>query len=261
MTADPDDFIVAIPARHGSSRLPGKPLRELAGEPLVLHVARRALAAGAREVWVATDDARVVEALAGSGVRTAMTDPGHASGSDRLAECARIAGWAEDAVVVNLQGDEPFAPAAGIRAAATALVASGAQVATLATPVEDADTLFDPNAVKLVRDVRGFALYFSRAPIPWHRDAFAGDRSRLPGDAPAGAWLRHIGIYAYRAGFLQRFAAMPPGRLERLEALEQLRILEAGIPIAVALTPEPFPPGVDTPEDLARAQARLDGSA
>jgi 3-deoxy-manno-octulosonate cytidylyltransferase (CMP-KDO synthetase) len=261
MVAVPEDFIVAIPARHGSSRLPGKPLRELAGEPLVLHVARRALAAGAREVWVATDDARVVEALAGSRVRTAMTDPRHASGTDRLAECARIAGWAEDAIVVNLQGDEPFAPAAGIRAAAAALVASGAQVATLATPVDDADTLFDPNAVKLVRDARGFALYFSRAPIPWHRDAFAGERSRFPGDAPSGAWLRHIGIYAYRAGFLQRFAAMPPGDLERIEALEQLRILEAGIPIAVALTPEPFPPGVDTPGDLARAQARLDGSA
>lgn len=253
------DFVVAIPARHGASRLPGKPLRALAGEPLVLHVARRALAAGAREVWVATDDARVVDALAGSGVRTAMTDPGHASGSDRLAECARIAGWADDTVVVNLQGDEPFAPAAGIRAVAGALLDSGAQVATLAAPVEDAATLFDPNAVKLVRDARGFALYFSRAPIPWHRDAFADDRSRLPGGVPAGAWLRHVGIYAYRAGFLQRFAAMPPGRLERIEALEQLRILEAGIPIAVALTPEPFPPGVDTPEDLERARTRLEG--
>jgi 3-deoxy-manno-octulosonate cytidylyltransferase (CMP-KDO synthetase) len=261
MSAVPDDFVVAIPARHGSSRLPGKPLRLLGGEPLVLHVARRALAAGAREVWVATDDARVADALAGSGVRIAMTDPGHASGSDRLAECARIAGWDDRAVVVNLQGDEPFAPVAGIRAAAAALAASGAQVATLAAPVEDVETLLDPNAVKLVRDARGFALYFSRAPIPWPRDAFAGDRSRLPEHAPAGAWLRHIGIYAYRAGFLQRFAALPPGRLERIEALEQLRILEAGIPIAVALTPEPFPPGVDTPEDLARAQARLDGSA
>lgn len=254
----PDDFLVAIPARHGASRLPGKPLRELAGEPLVLHVARRALAAGAREVWVATDDTRVADALAGSGVRIAMTDPGHASGTDRLAECARIAGWAEDAVVVNLQGDEPFAPAAGIRAAAAALAASGAQVATLATPVEDADVLFDPNAVKLVRDARGFALYFSRAPIPWHRDAFGGDRPRLPDGPAREAWLRHVGIYAYRAGFLQRFAAMPQGRLERLESLEQLRILEAGIPIAVALAPEPFPPGIDTPQDLARAQARFD---
>jgi 3-deoxy-manno-octulosonate cytidylyltransferase (CMP-KDO synthetase) len=261
MSAAPDDFVVAIPARHGSSRLPGKPLRLLGGEPLVLHVARRALAAGAREVWVATDDARVADALAGSGVRIAMTDPGHASGSDRLAECARIAGWDDQAVVVNLQGDEPFAPVAGIRAAAAALAGSGAQVATLAAPVEDVGTLLDPNAVKLVRDARGFALYFSRAPIPWPRDAFAGDRTRLPEDAPAGAWLRHIGIYAYRAGFLRRFAALSPGRLERIEALEQLRILEAGIPIAVALTPEPFPPGVDTPEDLARAQARLDGSA
>jgi 3-deoxy-manno-octulosonate cytidylyltransferase (CMP-KDO synthetase) len=261
MSAVPDDFVVAIPARHGSSRLPGKPLRLLGGEPLVLHVARRALAAGAREVWVATDDARVADALAGSGVRIAITDPGHASGSDRLAECARIAGWDDQAVVVNLQGDEPFAPVTGIRAAAAALAASGAQVATLAAPVEDVETLLDPNAVKLVRDARGFALYFSRAPIPWPRDAFAGDRRRLPEDAPAGTWLRHIGIYAYRAGFLQRFAALPPGRLERIEALEQLRILEAGIPIAVALTPEPFPPGVDTPEDLARAQARLDGSA
>lgn len=251
----PHDFIVAIPARHDATRLPGKPLRLLAGEPLVLHVARRALAAGAREAWVATDDARVAEALQGSGVQVAMTAATHASGTDRLAECARIAGWDDDAIVVNLQGDEPFAPAAGIRAVAATLAASGAEMATLAAPIDDADTLFDPNAVKLVRDVDGFALYFSRAPIPWHRDAFAADRSRLPeGDA---ACLRHIGIYAYRAGFLRRFAAMPPGRLERLESLEQLRALEAGIRIAVELTPEPFPPGVDTPEDLARAEARI----
>lgn len=251
----PHDFIVAIPARHDATRLPGKPLRLLAGEPLVLHVARRALAAGAREAWVATDDARVAEALQGSGVQVAMTAATHASGTDRLAECARIAGWDDDAIVVNLQGDEPFAPAAGIRAVAATLAASGAEMATLAAPIDDADTLFDPNAVKLVRGVDGFALYFSRAPIPWHRDAFAADRSRLPeGDA---ACLRHIGIYAYRAGFLRRFAAMPPGRLERLESLEQLRALEAGIRIAVELAPAPFPPGVDTPEDLARAEARI----
>ena len=249
------DFIVAIPARHAATRLPGKPLRLLAGEPLVLHVARRALAAGAREAWVATDDTRVADALEGSGVQVAMTAATHASGTDRLAECARIAGWSDDAIVVNLQGDEPFAPAAGIRTVAETLVASGAEMATLAAPVDDVETLFDPNTVKLVRDADGFALYFSRAPIPWHRDAFAADRTRLPeGDA---ACLRHIGIYAYRVGFLRRFAAMPPGRLERLEALEQLRALEAGIRIAVELTPEPFPPGVDTPEDLARAEARI----
>lgn len=252
------DFVVAIPARYAASRLPGKPLRPLGGEPLVTHVARRALAAGAREVWVATDDDRIAEALDASGVRIAMTSPDHASGTDRLAECARIAGWGDEQVVVNLQGDEPFAPAAGIRAVAEILVASGAPMSTLAVRIEDAGTLFDPNAVKLVRtggDARfGDALYFSRAPIPWPRDAFARDRETLPS---GGHWLRHIGIYGYRAGFLQRFAALPPSPLERVEALEQLRALEAGHRIAVGLTPEAFPPGIDTPEDLERAERTL----
>ena len=248
------EFVVAIPARYSASRLPGKPLRLLGGEPLVLHVARRALAAGAREVWVAADDTRIAAALEGSSVRMAMTSPMHASGTDRLAECANTAGWTEDTIVVNLQGDEPFAPASGIRAAAEALAASGADMATLATPVEDAAMLFDPNAVKVVRAENGDALYFSRAPVPWPRDAFARDRSQLPAGGP---WLRHIGIYAYRAGFLRRFAAMPAGRLEQVESLEQLRVLEAGHRIAVALAPEEFPPGVDTPEDLARAEARI----
>ena len=247
----PADFVVAIPARYAASRLPGKPMRLLAGEPLVLHVVRRALAAGAREVWVAADDVRIADALAGSGVRIAMTSPGHASGTDRLAECAALAGWGEDTVVVNLQGDEPFAPAAGIRAVADLLRTSGAEMATLATPIVDVDTLFDPNAVKLVRADNGDALYFSRAPIPWPRDAFALDRSRLPA---GGHWWRHIGIYAYRAGFLRRFAQMPPSRLEQLESLEQLRVLEAGFRIAVASTLAPFPPGVDTSDDLARAE-------
>ena len=246
-------FIVAIPARYAASRLPGKPLRLLGGEPLVVHVARRALAAGAREVWVAADDARIAQALDGTEVRIAMTSTDHASGTDRLAECARIAGWSDETIVVNLQGDEPFAPVAGIRSVAELLHASAADMATLAAPVADAETLFDPNAVKLVRAGNGDALYFSRAPIPWHRDAFARDRNELMADE----CLRHIGIYAYRAGFLRRFAKMPPGRLERIESLEQLRVLEAGFRIAVALTPEPFPPGVDTPEDLARAEAHL----
>jgi len=253
------DFVVAVPARYAASRLPGKPLRLLGGEPLVLHVARRALAAGAREAWLATDDARVAEAVAGvAGVRVAMTSPDHASGTDRLAECADIAGWDDATLVVNLQGDEPFAPASGIRAVARLLADSGAQMATLAEPVVDADTLFDPNTVKLVQAASGDALYFSRAPLPWPRDAFATDRGTLPA---GGHWLRHIGIYAYTAGFLRRFAAMPPGRLERIESLEQLRVLEAGHRIAVARAPEPFPPGVDTPEDLERAQARLAGGA
>lgn len=249
------DFVVAIPARYAASRLPGKPLRLLGGEPLVLHVARRALLAGAREVWVATDDTRIADALGGlADVNVAMTDAAHASGTDRLAECARIAGWADDTVVVNLQGDEPFAPAAGIRAVAEALGDGRAPMSTLATLVEDAETLFDPNVVKLVRNVRNEAMYFSRAPIAWHRDGFARSREVLP---DGHRWLRHIGIYGYRARFLQQFAAMPPGTLEQVENLEQLRVLEAGFPISVALSPAPFPPGIDTPEDLARAEALL----
>ncbi len=253
------EFVVAIPARYAASRLPGKPVRLLGGVPLVVHVARRALAAGAREVWVAADDARIAKALEGLDVRVAMTSSAHLSGSDRLAECADIAGWSDQTIVVNLQGDEPFAPATGIGAVADALFRSGAEMATLATPLDELESLLDPATVKLVRGVEASgwadALYFSRAPIPWPRDAFASDRSVMP----AGEYLRHIGIYAYRAGFLRRFAAMPPGRLELLESLEQLRVLEAGYRIAVALTPEPFPPGVDTPEDLERAEAWLSG--
>ncbi len=248
------DFIVAIPARFDASRLPGKPLRLLGGEPLILHVARRALAAGAREVWVAADDARIADALAGTDVQVAMTASTHASGSDRLAECAVIAGWPDDTVVVNLQGDEPFAPAAGIRAAAGILIASGAEMSTLAAPIEDADTLFDPNVVKLVRAVSGDALCFSRAPLPWPRDAFASGRGTLP---PGNHWLRHIGLYGYRAGFLRQFASLPPTPLEQIESLEQLRALEHGHRIAVAMTPVPFPPGIDTPEDLERAERQL----
>ncbi len=257
MTDLQEPFVVAIPARHDATRLPGKPLRLLGGQPLVLHVAQRALAAGAREVWVATDDERVARALDGSGVQVAMTAASHASGSDRLAECAGIAGWDDRTLVVNLQGDEPFAPPSGIRAVAAALSASGHPMATLATPIDEAEQVFDPNAVKVVLADNGDALYFSRAPLPWHRDGFARSRQVLA-EAPA-PFLRHIGIYAYRAGFLRTFAALPPGRLERTESLEQLRALEAGFRIAVALTPEAFPPGVDTPEDLARAQRHLDG--
>lgn len=248
-------FVVAIPARYASTRLPGKPLRLLAGEPLILHVTRRALEAGATAVWIATDDQRIADALGNSEARIAMTSPDHASGSDRLAECARIAGWSDDTVVVNLQGDEPFAPAEGIRAVAQTLLGSEAEMATLATPITDAVSLFDPNVVKLVRRDNGDALYFSRAPVPWARDAFAADPETLPmGD---NVWLRHIGIYAYRAGFLQRFTELPQGRLERIESLEQLRVLESGHRIAVGLAPAAFPPGVDTPEDLERAERHI----
>ena len=244
------DFVVAIPARYAASRLPGKPLRLIGGQPLILHVARQASQAGAREVWVATDDTRIAEALAGSGVQVAMTSPTHTSGTDRLAECARIAGWSDDTIVVNLQGDEPFAPADGIACVANAVAESGAGIATLAAPINDIDSLLDPHTVKLVLGGNGDALYFSRAPVPWPRDAFARDRSVMP----EGRWLRHIGIYGYRVSALQAFAALPTGSLEQTESLEQLRALEAGWRIAVRLAPSPFPPGVDTPDDLARAE-------
>lgn len=250
-------FIIAIPARYGASRLPGKPLRLLGGEPLIRHVVRRAQSAGATEVVVATDDARIAEALTGSGARVAMTSTTHASGSDRLAECATRLGWADAAVVVNLQGDEPFAPAAGIRAVVAALVTCDAPMATLAVPITGIEQLFDPNLVKVVRDRRGLALYFSRAPLPWARDAFATGRARLPDGVP---FLRHIGIYAYRAGFLRAYPSLPHTPLEQAESLEQLRALEHGHAIAVALSPETFPPGIDTPDDLARAERDLDAN-
>lgn len=247
-------FIVAIPARLGSTRLPNKPLQLLAGEPIIVHVVRRAQAAGAAQVVVATDAPAVADALATfADIRVCMTRADHASGTDRLAECAQQLCWPDDAVVVNLQGDEPFAPASCIQAVVRALAQSQAAMATLATPITSSTELFDPNVVKLVRRGDGRALYFSRAPLPWHRDAFARDRVNLP----FACGLRHIGLYAYRAGFLRRFAAMAPGPLEQIEALEQLRVLEAGLDIAVALAPEPFPGGIDSAHDLARAEALI----
>ena len=248
------EFSVAIPARFGASRLPGKPLRLLNGRPMVVHVVDRALAAGAAEVVVATDDERIAVAVQGRGARVCLTRADHPSGTDRLAEVAQQLGWPDARIVVNLQGDEPLAPVSGIRTVAETLAASGAPMATLATPVLEVEELFSPNCVKLVRAANGDALYFSRAPIPWARDAFSGDRDHLPAAIP---FLRHIGIYGYRAGFLRRYVAMPPGVLERAESLEQLRVLEAGERIAVALAPEPFPAGVDTEADLARVEALL----
>lgn len=256
MISDLPPFLVAIPARYGSTRLPAKALRLLAGEPMIVHVARRAREAGAADVVVATDDERIADALAHSEVRVVMTRADHASGSDRLAECADACGWQDDAIVVNLQGDEPLAPASGIREVAAALAQDDVPMATLATPVTSAEELFDPNCVKLVRSLGGRALYFSRAPLPWARDALMRSRAELP----TGPFLRHIGIYAYRAGFLRRFATLPPTPLEALESLEQLRALEHGHAIAVRIAPEPFPPGVDTAEDLARVERLLAGA-
>jgi len=247
-------FIVAIPARYASTRLPGKPLLPLAGEPMIRHVVRRAQAAGAAQIVVATDDARIAAAVEGSGATIAMTRADHPSGSDRLAECAELLGWADDAIVVNLQGDEPLAPASGIRAVANALAQGEAPMATLVTPIASVDEFLNPNCVKVVVADDGHALYFSRAPVPWPRDAFAASRDALPVQTPL---LRHIGIYAYRAGFLRRFTQLAPTPLERTESLEQLRALEHGFRIAVRVAPEVFPPGVDTAEDLAHVEHLL----
>ena len=249
------DFVVAIPARLGSTRLPEKPLRLLAGRPMIAWVVDRARAAGARAVVVATDSPRIVDAVAGQGIEACLTRTDHPSGTDRLAEVADRLAWPDDLIVVNLQGDEPLAPPRGIRHVAEVLATHPkASVATLATPVTGPEQLFDPNCVKVVRDRDGLALYFTRAPVPWARDAFAASRERLPGGVP---FLRHIGIYAYRAGYLRALARMPAGTLEQIESLEQLRVIESGARIAVGDAPEAFPAGVDTASDVERVSAIL----
>lgn len=242
--------IIAIPARLGASRLPGKPLRDIAGKPLIAHVIARAQAFGAADVVVATDDNGIAAVAREAGVQVCMTGSEHATGSDRLAEVAQRLAWPDQAIVINLQGDEPLMPLACLHAVMNCLRQDPqAAAATLATPITGIDEVFDPNCVKLVRDVNGRALYFSRAPLPWARDAWSGDSKAWVKDGP---WLRHLGLYAYRAATLRRFAELERTPLERVESLEQLRLLENGLPIAVALAPEPIPAGVDTEADLQR---------
>ncbi|MDN3555659.1 3-deoxy-manno-octulosonate cytidylyltransferase [Halomonas maura] len=252
------DFIAVIPARFASTRLPGKPLLEIAGEPMVAHVWRQAQASAAARVVVATDDERIRAAMAGVGAEVVMTRDDHPSGTDRLAEVAERLGLPDEAVVVNVQGDEPLLPPALIDQVAGRLFADpGASIATLAEPIGDVETLFNPNAVKVVRALSGRALYFSRAPIPWDREAFASRPELLETDA----WLRHIGLYAYRVGFLAEYRDWSPSPLEQLEQLEQLRALHHGHAIQVALASQPHPAGVDTAEDLERVReaVRADG--
>lgn len=252
------NFSVVIPARYASTRLPGKPLMDIGGRPMVVHVAERAREAGAEHVIVATDDTRVRDAVASHGHTAVMTRADHATGTDRIAEVAATRDWSDDAIVVNVQGDEPRVPPRLIRAVAQQLADhSVAVVATACHPIHDANEMFDPNAVKVVLDHDGYALYFSRAPIPWARDAFALERAQLPDDLPV---YRHLGLYAYRCGFLRRYARLQPSAIERFESLEQLRVLWHGLRIAVAITREAPEPGVDTPEDLEkvrRSVARL----
>jgi 3-deoxy-manno-octulosonate cytidylyltransferase (CMP-KDO synthetase) len=248
-------FKIVIPARYGSTRLPGKPLLPVAGKPMIAHVCERALEAGS-EVFLATDDERIREAVAGLPVTALLTRPDHASGTERIAEVADVLGWPDEAIVVNLQGDEPLMRPALIRDLAGALAAQdAAEVATLAAPIREPAEVFDPNAVKVVTDARGYALYFSRAPIPWHRESFGGE-PRLPADFP---WLRHIGVYAYSAGFLRRYVGWPASRLESVEALEQLRILWRGERILVLPVEEAPEAGIDTEADWRRVEAALAG--
>ena len=238
------DFIVAIPARYASTRLPGKPLSLIGGKPMIVHVAERALRAGARQVVIATDDQRIANAVQMDSIQVCMTSKAHQSGTDRLAECAEQLAWADKQIVVNLQGDEPFAPAEGILQVARLLAESQAEMATLACKIVDNQHFTDPNVVKVVVSNLAKALYFSRAAIPLQRD-LADQFSDLA--------MRHIGIYAYRAGFLKMFTSLPQSALEVCESLEQLRVLENGYSIAVATSLAEFPSGVDTQEDLLRA--------
>ncbi len=234
---------VIIPARYAATRLPGKPLRDVAGRPLVVRVLERALASGAAQVIVATDDARIATAVRDAGGRAVMTAASHASGTDRIGEAVRLLGLGDDEIVVNLQGDEPLMPPALIAQVAQALAANrGWQMATAAYRLHDEAAFQNPHQVKVVCDDAQRALYFSRAPIPWPRQGFGPD-----------GFLGHIGLYAYRVGFIRQFTGWGPGGLERCEGLEQLRALERGATVGVVLSDRSPGPGVDTEEDLALA--------
>ncbi|KPY32996.1 MULTISPECIES: 3-deoxy-manno-octulosonate cytidylyltransferase [Pseudomonas syringae group] len=250
------DFTVVIPARYGSSRFPGKPLKVIAGKPMVQLVWEQARKSSAQRVVVATDDVRIFEACQAFGAEVLMTRDDHNSGTDRLAEVATQLGLAADAIVVNVQGDEPMIPPAVIDQVASNLAAHPeAGISTLAEPIDDVAALFNPNVVKVSSDINGLALTFSRAPLPWARDALAANRDELPAGVPL---RRHIGIYAYRAGFLHDFVRWGPCMLENTENLEQLRALWNGVRIHVADALEAPPAGVDTPEDLERVRRLLE---
>jgi len=249
-------FKVVIPARYGSSRLPGKPLLAIAGKPMVLHVCDRAKEAGAAQIVVATDDIRILNVVKEYGFDAVMTSPEHDSGTERLAEVAEICQWDKEDIIVNLQGDEPLIPAEYITLAADALaMQTVAGIATLAAGISDIEEVFSPNAVKVVLDRHNYALYFSRAAIPWDRHGFQDVRVA---SVKENVYLRHIGLYAYRVSFLQRYVQWDTSGLEQVEMLEQLRILWEGERILVAKVAVAPEAGVDTEEDLLRVEQKLD---
>ncbi len=238
-------FTVVIPARYQSTRLPGKPLADIGGKPMIQWVYEQSLLAGAERVIIATDDARVEQAVKAFGGTVCMTSPDHQSGTERLAEVVALMGIEDDHIIVNVQGDEPLIPPAIVRQVADNLAASNAPMATLAVEIDHESEVFNPNAVKVVTDKDGYALYFSRATIPWDRDNFASEDKTI-----VQPLMRHIGIYAYRAGFINTYINWQPSELERIESLEQLRVLWYGEKIHVAVAQEAPPAGIDTPEDL-----------
>ena len=251
-------FKVVIPARFGSTRLHGKPLLLIAGKPMIAHVCERAKEANAEEIVVATDDERILNAVLELGFQAVLTRENHESGTERIAEVAEKFGWSDDTIIVNLQGDEPLLPADYIRQVAQALAnQTQAGIATLAAKIHNADEIFNPNAVKVVLDKDGYALYFSRAPIPWNRADFIIPPAPLSKNEDS---LRHIGLYAYTAGFLKKYCAWEASPLEQIEALEQLRILWHGEKILVQIVDKTPPAGVDTLEDLHRVEAFLKNS-
>jgi 3-deoxy-manno-octulosonate cytidylyltransferase (CMP-KDO synthetase) len=246
-------FTVLIPARYASSRLPGKPLADIAGKPMVVRVAELAQRAGAARVIVATDDERIREVAQAHGIAACLTRSDHPTGTDRLAEASRLLDLADDAIVVNVQGDEPLLAPSLVRAVAELLAAHPeAAIATACHPIADPAEAFNPNVVKVVLDANRNALYFSRATIPWARDAFASSRSSIPPGLPL---YRHYGLYAYRASFLRLFPSLAPAPIERFEALEQLRALWHGCRVVVEITEGAPAPGVDTEDDLAQVRA------
>ncbi len=245
-------FVTIIPARFASTRLPGKPLVDINGKPMIVHVLERALESGADRVIVATDAVAVADAVRAVGGEVCMTRADHESGTERLAEVVEKMAFADDTIIVNVQGDEPMIPPAIIRQVAENLAQRDVGMATLAVPIHSADEAFNPNAVKVVMDKNGYALYFSRATIPWDRDRFAQSR-----DAIDGSFLRHIGIYGYRAGFIRRYVTWAPSALEHIEKLEQLRVLWHGEKIHVGVAREVPGTGVDTQADLERVRAEL----
>ena len=250
--SSPVRFKAVVPARYASTRLPAKPLLDLGGKPMVVRVAERALLSGAEEVWVATDHADVFQAAEAHGLSVLLTRTDHPTGTDRLAEVVERCGWSDDTIVVNVQGDEPRIDPDLIVRTARQLAESGADIATVAHPISDPADFFAPNVVKVVCKADGDAMYFSRALIPFARDHFAAQKDTLPSGLPA---LRHIGMYAYRAGFLRAYARLAHSPLESFEALEQLRALWHGYRINVWVSDYMPVPGVDTPEDAASMQA------